>query len=48
MRKLSYSCPEELTSMRWMGRIKIKIGSINEESRLRLSLWDLPTGGHQQ
>jgi hypothetical protein len=47
MRELSYPCPVELTSMRWMGRIKIKIGNINEERRLRLSLWDSPTGGHQ-
>jgi len=36
------SLGQKLTAERWMGRIKIKIGNVNELSRLRLSLWDSP------
>lgn len=44
--KVSYfinnSIGQKFTTTRWMGRIKIKIGNVNESSRLRLSLWDSP------
>ena len=39
---INNSIGQKFTSMRWMGRIKIKIGNVNESSRLRLSLWDSP------
>jgi hypothetical protein len=40
---ISNSIGQKFSTARWMGRIKIKIGNVNESSRLRLSLWDLPT-----
>ena len=39
---ISNSIGQKFSTTRWMGRIKIKIGTINEASRLRLSLWDSP------
>jgi len=39
---ISNSIGQKFTTARWMGRIKIKIGNVNESSRLRLSLWDSP------
>jgi len=40
---ISNSIGQKFSTARWMGRIKIKIGNVNESSRLRLSLWDSPT-----
>jgi hypothetical protein len=37
------SIGQKFSIARWMGRIKIKIGNVNQSSRLRLSLWDSPT-----
>jgi uncharacterized Zn-binding protein involved in type VI secretion len=39
---INNSIAQKFSTARWMGRIKIKIGNVNESSRLRLSLWDLP------
>ena len=39
---INNSIGQKFSTARWMGRIKIKIGNINESSRLRLSLWDSP------
>ncbi|HKZ36279.1 MAG TPA: hypothetical protein VJ184_01420 [Chryseolinea sp.] len=39
---INNSIGQKFTIMRWMGRMKIKIGNVNESSRLRLSLWDSP------
>ncbi|MDO8726691.1 MAG: hypothetical protein Q7J35_11545 [Candidatus Methanoperedens sp.] len=39
---ISNSIGQKFSTTRWMGRIKIKIGNVNESSRLRLSLWDSP------
>jgi hypothetical protein len=39
---ISNSIGQRFAVTRWMGRIKIKIGNVNESSRLRLSLWDSP------
>jgi hypothetical protein len=39
---INNSIGQKFSTARWMGRIKIKIGNINEASRLRLSLWDSP------
>jgi hypothetical protein len=39
---INNSIGQKFLTARWMGRIKIKIGNINEASRLRLSLWDSP------
>jgi len=39
---ISNSIGQKFSTARWMGRIKIKIGTVNESSRLRLSLWDSP------
>lgn len=39
---INNSLGQKLTAEHWIGRIKIKIGNINESSRLRLSLWDSP------
>ena len=40
---ISNSIGQKFSTARWVGRIKIKIGNVNESSRLRLSLWDSPT-----
>ena len=40
---ISNSIGQRFAVTRWIGRIKIKIGNVNESSRLRLSLWDSPT-----
>ena len=39
---INNSIGQRFAVTRWMGRIKIKIVNVNEASRLRLSLWDLP------
>jgi hypothetical protein len=39
---ISNSIGQKFSTTRWMGRIKIKIGNVNESSRFRLSLWDSP------
>jgi hypothetical protein len=39
---INNSIGQRFTTVRWVGRIKIKIGNVNEASRLRLSLWDSP------
>ncbi len=39
---INNSIGQKFATARWMGRIKIKIGNVNESSRLRLSLWDSP------
>jgi hypothetical protein len=39
---ISNSIGQKFSTARWMGRIKIKIGNVNESSGLRLSLWDSP------
>ncbi|MFA4957750.1 MAG: hypothetical protein WC556_12345 [Candidatus Methanoperedens sp.] len=39
---INNSIGQKFSTARWMGRIKIKIGNVNESSRLRLSLWDSP------
>ena len=39
---INNSIAQKFSTARWMGRIKIKIGNVNESSRLRLSLWDSP------
>ncbi len=39
---INNSIGQKFTTDRWMGRIKIKIGNVNEASRVRLSLWDSP------
>lgn len=38
---INNSIGQKFTTTRWMGRIKIKIGNVNESSRLRLSLWEM-------
>lgn len=40
---INNSIGQKFTTDRWMGRIKIKIGNVNEASRVRLSLWDSPS-----
>jgi len=37
---ISNSIGQKFSTARWVGRIKIKIGNVNESSKLRLSLWD--------
>ena len=40
---INNSIGQKFSTARWMGRIKVKIGNVNEASRLRLSLWDSST-----